>query len=105
MNITARSKPGVFGTPSEYLRKTIISFTAPSQALPQPKLWNRTKKSILLVLTIFQATIAARAADEFVAGELLVGFQPGTRGVQADAIRNGLGANKLRAWPGSPARL
>ncbi|MCI0745856.1 MAG: S8 family serine peptidase [Verrucomicrobia subdivision 3 bacterium] len=43
-------------------------------------------------------TAKANAADEFVADELLVGFQPGTRGAQAAGIRNGLGATSLKAW-------
>ena len=42
---------------------------------------------------------AANAADEFVAGELLVAFRPGTRGALADGVRNGVGATRIKAWP------
>jgi subtilisin family serine protease len=56
------------------------------------------RKSIILLATFAVLTAAAHAAEEFVAGELLVGFRPGSRGAQADAVRNGLGAAKLKAW-------
>jgi hypothetical protein len=58
------------------------------------------KKGILLLATaIVVLAAAANAADEFVADELLVAFQPGARGAQADGIRNGLRATKKKAWP------
>lgn len=57
------------------------------------------RKSILLVATIMTLGAGADAADEFVAAELLVGFQPGARGAVADGVRNGLGASKIKAWP------
>lgn len=57
------------------------------------------KKGILLLASIAVLTATANAADEFVAGDLLVGFQPGTRGAQVDGIRNGLGAKRIKAWP------
>jgi len=44
-------------------------------------------------------TAAAKAADEFVPDELLVGFRPGTLGAQTDRIRNGVGAMRLKEWP------
>jgi hypothetical protein len=56
------------------------------------------RKSILLVATIVILAAVANAADEFVAGELLVGFQPGTRGAQANGVRNGLGATRIKTW-------
>ena len=52
-----------------------------------------------LALVLFSATTPAHAADEFVADELLVAFQPGIRGARADGIRNGLGAARIKAWP------
>jgi len=54
--------------------------------------------SSLATIAVLAAALA-NAADEFVADELLVGFQPGTRGAQADGVRNGLGAARLKAWP------
>src|SRR4030095_9228562 len=57
------------------------------------------RKSILILATIAVLAAAANAADEFVADELLVGFQPGIRGAQADGIRNALRATKRKAWP------
>ena len=57
------------------------------------------RKSILLLATIVVLAAAANAAEEFVADELLVSFQPGIRGARADGIRNGLGASRMKAWP------
>src|SRR5262245_52428886 len=57
------------------------------------------KKTIVFLATITLLAATAHAADEFVADELLVGFQPGTRGAQANGVRNGLGATKVKAWP------
>jgi subtilisin family serine protease len=56
------------------------------------------KRPILLfaVFTLLAAT--AQAADDFVADELLVSFQPGTRGAVADRIRAGLGAKTVKVW-------
>jgi subtilisin family serine protease len=54
---------------------------------------------MLLIATLAILTVAAHAADEFVADELLVAFQPGTRGAQADGILNGLRATRIKAWP------
>jgi hypothetical protein len=56
------------------------------------------KKGILLVTTLAFFAVAADAADEFVADELLIAFRPGTRGAQADGIRNGLRATRIKAW-------
>jgi subtilisin family serine protease len=57
------------------------------------------RKSILLLATIVVLAAAANAAEEFVADELLVSFQPGIRGARADGTRNGLGASRIKAWP------
>jgi len=63
---------------------------------------NHLLGAVLPLLVMFgltqSAIAAANAADEFVADELLVGFQPGTRGAQADGIRNGLSATRIKAW-------
>jgi len=45
------------------------------------------------------AAAAANPGKDFVADELLVAFQPGARGAPAEAVRNGLGATKIKAWP------
>jgi len=57
------------------------------------------KTGIFLIAAVAFLVTAARAADEFVADELLVGFQPGARGARTDAIRNGLRASRIHAWP------
>src|SRR4026208_1785414 len=57
------------------------------------------KKNILSVVIFTLLAALAHADDEFVPGELLVGFRPGTRGALVEGIRNGLGANIIKGWP------
>lgn len=56
------------------------------------------KKLIVLLATFALLGAIAQAADDYVAEELLISFKPGTRGAQADSIRNGLGAKKIKGW-------
>jgi large repetitive protein len=46
-----------------------------------------------------QAAAQAKAADEVVEGELLVGFKRGTARGGTDVVREGLGAAKIQTWP------
>jgi len=58
--------------------------------LAETQITKAMKQGILLIATIAALTAEAIAADDFVDGELLISFQPGTRGALADGIRNGL---------------
>ena len=57
----------------------------------------RVMNTIHRIISIAAFAEMSDAAEEFVAGEILVGFQPGARDAQADAIRNGLRATKFKA--------